>query len=825
MAVKLPTRDQLGPLPTIRSGSRGRITPHTPNLAVRTLGEVGQGVAGFGRGISQAGDAAWALHLHQQKKEEFETEQRFQEFDWNQRLAAGETARNVQPGEATALKDTVQQNYQKNAGEFFSTVPEHLKASYEAKLFERERTLVDSADAYGRKAQADFSVKAIGDTTQNVHLPRARTIPTEQLDTVVGDSDRLIDANPDLTPIQKDDLKRKARREIGLANLDALPPEQARAVISARTATADGLIRKFEGFREGAYWDVNAHRVGYGSDTVTRADGTIEKVTPQTRVSREDAERDLARRAREFAGTAEKQVGGAWATLPDNAKAGLTSVAYNYGSLPNSVAAAARTGDPASIASAVAALPANPDRRRQEADIIRGHPAALRALTDDDWARADGVVRTKTIRQSAERAEGFENLIIQAAAGKAALPDRASFESSIASLETNHKNALLTRYDAAAGDVVGQQNFINRLYAGEPGIAASDGAPVPTAVFNPYDKNEQRYADAAFAKLGGDHTALQTIVNKTGIVPKQAATALRGDINSTDPQRVAASLTVSSNMLAKNPNVFASVENKADFENNAVAYQHYVNDLGMSAQEAAQKIIKERSPEYQSSVKARIKTEDVDAKIKKELTVNDLRAQFDSSTLGWAFNPQIEFSPSGRTELYAQYAEQVKERYLETGDWSLAKKQAGETVKRVWGVTNINGSAGITGGGVVMQYPPERAPAYAGIENVSDKFAAHAIETIKAETGKDVSRSNLRIAPVPSVTARQYKGNEAPQYYLSWQDENGNVQMLSPGKAFVVDPKVLRQAQTAARQAGFERAVEGSIAAEPVRQSTMVGAP
>ena len=33
------------------------------------------------------------------------------------------------------------------------------------------------------------------------------------------------------------------------------------------------LIKRFEGFRTTPYWDVNAYRTGYGSDTVTLADG------------------------------------------------------------------------------------------------------------------------------------------------------------------------------------------------------------------------------------------------------------------------------------------------------------------------------------------------------------------------------------------------------------------------------------------------------------------------------------------------------------------------------------------------------------------------
>jgi len=141
---------------------------------------------------------------------------------------------------------------------------------------------------------------------------------------------------------------------------------------------AAALLRRFEGFRETPYWDVNALRTGYGSDTITRADGSVERVSAGTVVSREDAERDLARRVREFEGKASDQVGAsAWQALPDGARAALTSVAYNYGSLPNSVVEAVATGDTDAIASAVEGLQGhnagvNRNRRLQEAAVIRG---------------------------------------------------------------------------------------------------------------------------------------------------------------------------------------------------------------------------------------------------------------------------------------------------------------------------------------------------------------------------------------------------------------------------------------------------------------------
>lgn len=138
------------------------------------------------------------------------------------------------------------------------------------------------------------------------------------------------------------------------------------------------LIRQKEGFREKAYWDVNAWRTGYGSDTVTRADGTVEKVTENTVVTREDAERDLARRTREFQLAASRKIGtDIWTNMPGNVTAALTSIAYNYGSIPDRLLKSARSGDWEALATAVEGLAGdnrgiNRARRMREAAIIRG---------------------------------------------------------------------------------------------------------------------------------------------------------------------------------------------------------------------------------------------------------------------------------------------------------------------------------------------------------------------------------------------------------------------------------------------------------------------
>ncbi|GAB1659901.1 integrating conjugative element protein [Mannheimia haemolytica] len=147
---------------------------------------------------------------------------------------------------------------------------------------------------------------------------------------------------------------------------------------------ATGLLRNFEGFISKAQWDVNAHRVGYGSDTITRADGTIVKVTKDTVITKEDAERDLARRTAIFANNVRKELGDSnWNALPANAQAVLVSYAYNYGSLGktksvlDAAVKSAQTGDMTALATAVRNRQVdnngiNARRRNQEADYILG---------------------------------------------------------------------------------------------------------------------------------------------------------------------------------------------------------------------------------------------------------------------------------------------------------------------------------------------------------------------------------------------------------------------------------------------------------------------
>lgn len=186
------------------------------------------------------------------------------------------------------------------------------------------------------------------------------------------------------------------------------------------TDVALKTIRKFESYRAGAYWDVNAYRAGYGSDTVTDPKtGRVAKVTATTRASPEQAEADLRRRVtQEFMPRVQKAVGPAWNGLDANTKAALVSTAYNYGSLPNSVAAAARTGNRQAIADAIAARGVdnkcvNAGRRAQEAAMVRGAAAAPRPAVPSPTQVAASGARGNVANDNRSTTVTIQNLNVQ----------------------------------------------------------------------------------------------------------------------------------------------------------------------------------------------------------------------------------------------------------------------------------------------------------------------------------------------------------------------------------------------------------------------------
>lgn len=173
------------------------------------------------------------------------------------------------------------------------------------------------------------------------------------------------------------------RLQNALAEQPRTPEYNALAAYGGPTRGAGdalSLLREFEGFRETPYWDVNAYRAGYGSDTLTTEDGRVIPVRQGMAVDRAGAERDLSRRvSTEFEPSVIRAIGeDRYNALDPQQQAALVSLAYNYGAGAwdddlSGVAGAIRAGGNAR--GAITALAThndgvNADRRRREASFF-----------------------------------------------------------------------------------------------------------------------------------------------------------------------------------------------------------------------------------------------------------------------------------------------------------------------------------------------------------------------------------------------------------------------------------------------------------------------
>jgi len=161
----------------------------------------------------------------------------------------------------------------------------------------------------------------------------------------------------------------------------------------AKDRVAGTIIDEYEGYSDEAYWDVNAWRIGFGSDTHTNPDGSTRRVRKGDRTTHDAAVRDLQRRIPEFQKTGIIPYVGqaAWDKLPPGAKDVITSIAYNYGSLQNlrSLTEAIKVGDGFLMANSIARYASHNDginakRRKEEARLL------LESFKGNDHAAVQG---------------------------------------------------------------------------------------------------------------------------------------------------------------------------------------------------------------------------------------------------------------------------------------------------------------------------------------------------------------------------------------------------------------------------------------------------
>ena len=227
------------------------------------------------KGMSSVGDAVAKFGNEANEREDFATRARFIDFKLHQDNA-------FQARERDGTLGGWDDEYTKNARDFFKTVPEREKAKYDLALTEHNAQFAArSRDALLRQ-QDSIELDTLRQKANDL-LVTAQRDPSN-LGQAKSDYDALVNAL-NLPADKKRELSRSANAAIEEAAFKGIDwrsnPAGAKAALgldkSGQDTSAAGLLRRFEGFKSTPYWDVNADRVGYGSDTVTLADGTVKR--------------------------------------------------------------------------------------------------------------------------------------------------------------------------------------------------------------------------------------------------------------------------------------------------------------------------------------------------------------------------------------------------------------------------------------------------------------------------------------------------------------------------------------------------------------------
>jgi tape measure domain-containing protein len=220
----------------------------------------------------------------------------------------------------------------------------------------------------------------------------------------------ILDQGPPTREVN--DAVNAARGSVGLEAATAALGAQAGDFEKASAA----LIMKFEGFQKEAFWDVNAWRMGWSSHFADRFGGR--RVQQGDTTTTDEANRVLAGWIQSLKATIVKQIGPERLNQFTPMQQGvLTSIAYNYGSLPGRITRPINAGaSNEEIAAAIRSLGVDnggirTGRRNEEAAIFAGQNSGAAALkqAEAQFKLNQGIEETITKTKQLAEIERLKN--------------------------------------------------------------------------------------------------------------------------------------------------------------------------------------------------------------------------------------------------------------------------------------------------------------------------------------------------------------------------------------------------------------------------------
>jgi hypothetical protein len=215
-------------------------------------------------------------------------------------------------------------------------------------------------------------------------------------------------------------------------------------------------------------------------------------------------------------------------------------------------------------------------------------------------------------------------------------------------------------------------------------------------------------------------------------------------------------------LRAIDPAVFHRRDGGKEIDDAAVAFEHLTNTVGLSPQEAAQRLIDMRDPEKARERDALMKSDATQKFIKGKATESVVRDIFDP---GWfSSDPSLGETPAQAAAMVGDYRDILEESMFDAGgDQGVAEKLAADRFKRLYGVSEFT----ISGTGVVTRLPPE--VAYPAGKDGSHGYIRDQVTAALKEAGIDTDKVYLQ---ADGETERDFNAGK-PSRYQVWYEKDG----------------------------------------------------
>lgn len=258
------------------------------------------------------------------------------------------------------------------------------------------------------------------------------------------------------------------------------------------------------------------------------------------------------------------------------------------------------------------------------------------------------------------------------------------------------------------------------------------------------------------------------MVRRTGIVPIGTVSEINRGLESGKLQEVAAAASRAARIQQIDPSALGKRDNGSKAADAATAFSHYVDNVGMTEDQAAQRIIDQRDPEKVAARKSLMDSEPAKKFLKDKASEATVRDIFDPGVFG--FDPRLGENPRQAAAMVGEYRSILEESLFDAnGDVDLAKTYADQRFALRYAPSSFT----LAGENIITRLPPERTYP-PGQDGSHDYVRQQAIETLKAE-GIETEKVFLQSDENTDADWRAKK----PARYRLFYEKDGSVEMFN----------------------------------------------